>query len=90
MDCGSQYNFNIVYLLVLLCEVCGMFRCIFKSSVKESFFKSCKITNIPTYQYSYMGVRIGLNTPQHERQIETMEMTLLMSVAGYTLHDNEM
>jgi hypothetical protein len=37
-----------------------------------------------------MGVRIGLNTPQHERQIKTMEMTLLMSIAGYTLHDNEM
>ena len=30
-----------------------------------------------------MGVRIGLNTPRHVRQIETMEMTLLMSVAGY-------
>jgi len=37
-----------------------------------------------------MGVRIGLNTPQHERQFETIEMTLLMAVAGYTLHDNKM
>lgn len=35
-------------------------------------------------------MRIELNTPQHERQIETVEMTLLVTGAGYILHDNKM
>ena len=51
--------------------VCGTFLCKLKSSDKETFFKSSKTMTI---HRSNMGVRIGLNTPLHERQIQTLEM----------------